>query len=159
MGLLTCGEMDVARLPDGAVAAESLASPAVAAVPLAVLTVAAESLAVPAEAAALAANARIPPAEVPLGEVLQAPRTPSQVSPQTRPADTLREFRPVNGSVLIGKVAEEDEGRVVFETITGVRMEVPRDRINSWCPPVVSWWAGNSGPRTPTTPASWSSPP
>jgi hypothetical protein len=103
-------------VPAGAV--ESLATPAGA-------------QALPAGGAAVPADDGLPAAEVPLGEVLQAPRTAPQVPPQTQPADTLRELRLVDGSVLIGKVVEEDESRVIFETITGVRMEVPRDRIQS----------------------------
>jgi len=92
------------------------------------------SLTVPAAAAALQAEVGAPAAEVSLGEVLQALRAAPQVPPQVQPADTLMELRLVDGSVLIGKVVEEDESRVVFETITGVRMEVPRDRIRSMVP-------------------------
>ncbi len=58
----------------------------------------------------------------------------AQVTGQTQPSDTLQELVLVDGSILIGRVVEAAGERIVFETTSGLRVELTRDRVRSLRP-------------------------
>jgi hypothetical protein len=55
----------------------------------------------------------------------QTPELPTPV-PAPSASDPLHELRTADGNKYIGRVISEEDGRLTFETITGVRMEVNR---------------------------------
>ena len=58
-------------------------------------------------------------------------RAAAQDTVAAAPADTLVELRLRDGTVLIGRIVEESESRVVLVTRAGARVEIPRAEIVS----------------------------
>ena len=64
-------------------------------------------------------------------------------------ADTVREIELVDGSRIYGRVVEDAGGRIVVETVGGVRMELSREQVRSMRPVVGRVVDGSLWPEDP----------
>ncbi len=61
----------------------------------------------------------------------QQPTVTANAAATAVPRDTVVEVRLRDGSVLYGRVVEESPERIVFVTVAGVRLELPRAQVES----------------------------